>query len=330
MATTSLPEEERVLVGGPVTIGEPTAPVTDLALVGQEIVLGEPEPIDIGTTEIRRVKRWVTETIPPRVEQVFGSRALTIWDAITRLTQMLGVIAEVTLSNSGQPTVVLVDGEEYLDGKVFRLFERGSRRHRQLVYGSGIEDLTESRDLVAGARVPWVEAVSIDPDTGETRRERYGRGGGIGDGGEQLFAHGVVQEEALKKLARSAWRQLNQGELQLSLATGLPWSEGGGVLDPDLLDCASGAAVEVVFAAVAKHRGSSLERLLIDQGVPVPAARVLARASERVRPALFFQVAELVHSYGGTGDGDYSCTMTLQTFLDDGLKADVIEVEDIS
>jgi hypothetical protein len=199
-----------------------------------------------------------------------------------------------------------------------------------LVYGGSIESAVESRDLVAGQRVPWVEATSIDPDTGRTRRERYGRSmGSGGDGGQQIYAHGITKPEQLKRLARSAWRQLNQGELQLSVTVSVPWSEGGGVHDPDLLACAAGASVEVVFAAAARQRGRPLEEILKAQGVPPQAARVLGRASERIRPSLFFQVAELVHSYGGEGDSDYSCTLTLQTWLDDGLTPAELDVEDI-
>jgi hypothetical protein len=281
--------------------------------------------------EVRNVTRMVTQRIPPKPTAVFGHAKQTVWDAITRTCRKLSIIAEVTLSENGEPTVVLVDAEDYLDGRFFRWFERAGRRHRIVTYGRDIAELAESRDLTAGDRVDWVEVEAIDPDTGETRRARYGkRRRGGHNSGQILQAHGFTDRKALERLARAAWFGLNQGELQLGIEIDVPWTTGGGVDDPDLLQCAAGSIVEVAFASAARFRGRSLEDILRGPPIYMPAqpARVLARASERAEPSLVFQVAELVHSGSGEGDGSYRCSMNLQTLLDDGINPDELEVDD--
>jgi hypothetical protein len=281
--------------------------------------------------EVRNVTRMVTQRIPPKPTAVFGAQKQTVWGAITRACRKLSIVAEVTLSESGEPTVVLVDAEDYLDGRFFRWFERDGRRHRIVTYGRDLAELAESRDLTAGDRVDWVEVEAIDPDTGEVRRERFGkRRRGGHNSGQILQAHGFTDRKALKRLARAAWLNLNQGELQLGVEIDNPWTTGGGVDDPDLLQCAAGAIIEVAFASAQRFRGRSLEDILRGPPIYMPAqpARVLAKASERAEPSLVFQVAELVHSGSGEGSGEYRCSMNLQTLLDDGINPDELEVDD--
>lgn len=292
-----------------------------------------PEFYDNTEYEVRNVKRLVTVRVPPKPEVVLGSAKQTVWEGITRMCRKLSIIPEVTLSENGEPLVVLVDAEDYLDGRTFRWFERDGRRHRILTYGRDIAELAESRDLTAGDRVDWVEVEAIDPDTGETRRERYGKKrkhSGRQDAGQILQAHGFTDRVTLQKLARAAWYNLNMGELQLGVEVDIPWSTGGGVDDPDLLRCAAGSIIEIVFASAKRFRGRSLEDILRGSPVYMPAqpARVLAKASERAEPSLVFQVAELVHSGSGEGDGSYRCSMNLQTLLDDGIEPSELEVDD--
>lgn len=285
----------------------------------------EPEFVEETFTKILTVR------VPPTTEAVFGSEKMTVWAAITKLCQKLSVVPEVSLAEDGSPLIVLVDAEEYLDGRFFRAFSRGERKHRIITYGRDIAELAESRDLTAGDRIDWVEVIAIDPDKGVTRKERFGKPGDRAEGsGLQIPYHGTTKRSHLKRLARQAWLNANSGELQLSAEIDIPWTTGGGVDDPDLLQCAAGTIVEVAFAVAKRHRGNALEDILRRHPIYMPAhaAKVLGRASERAAPSLVFQVAELVHSGSGEGDGAYSCSLTLQTFLDDGLIPDELEAAD--
>jgi hypothetical protein len=287
--------------------------------------LAEPEFVD------ETYSKTVTVRVPPTTEGVFGSEKLSVWDAITKLCAKLSVIPEVTLAEDGSPLIVLVDAEDYLDARFFRAFERAGRKHRIITYGRDIADMAESRDLTAGDRIDWVECIAIDPDKGLTRRERFGKPGGREAGsGLQLPFHGTTKRSHLKRLARQAWLNANAGELEISVEIDVPWSTGGGVDDPDLLQAAAGTIVEVEFAVAKRFRGNALEDILMKAPIfmPAHAAKVLGRASERSSPSLVFQVAELVHSGSGEGDGSYSCQITLQTFLDDGLSPQELEAFD--
>jgi len=287
--------------------------------------------------EVRNYKAWVTVRVPPTVEAVFGSEKMTAWDAITKLCRKLSIIPEVALAEDGSPLIVLVDAEDYQDGRFFRAFSRfdlelgKERKHRIITYGRDIAELAESRDLTAGDRVDWVEVVAVDPDKGRTRRERFGKPGDRETGtGVQIPHHGVTKRSHLKRLARQAWLNINAGELQLSAEVDIPWTTGGGVDDPDLFQAGSGTIVEVAFAAAKRYRGKALEDILKGPPIfmPAQAAKNLGRASERAAPSLVFQIAELVHSGSGEGNGSYTCTLTLQTMLDDGLSPEELEAID--
>jgi len=277
------------------------------------------------------VTRYVTVRVPPKPETVLGAEQQTVWDGIVRLCAKLSIIPEVTLAENGAPLIVLVDAEDYLDGRSFRVFRRGDRNHRILTYGRDVAELAESLDLTAGDKVDWVEVYAIDPDTGETRRERYGKVGRKGAGSGQLIpAHGIVDRNHLQRLARQIWSNLNKAQLQVGVEVDVPWTTGGGVDDPDLLQCAAGTLIELAFASAPRYRGRSLEDILRGPPIYLPAqpAKVLARASERAEPSLVFQVAELVHSGSGEGTGSYRCSLTLQTLLDDGVNPERLEVDD--
>lgn len=287
--------------------------------------------------EVRNVTRTITIRVPPTPEQVFESEKMTVWAAIMKVCRKLGVIPEVSLAEDGSPLVVLVDAEDYVDGRFFRAFRRfdaelgRERAHRIITFGLDIAELAESRDLTAGDRVGWCEVIALDPDTGVTRRERFGKPGNREGGtGIQIPYHGITNRTHLKRLARQAWLNANAGELQLAAEIDIPWTTGGGVDDPDLLQCAPGTLVEVVFAAAKRFRGNALEDILKSAPIYLPpqAAKVLGRASEAGNPSLVFQVAELVHSGSTEGDGSYSCSIALQALLDDGLNPEELETED--
>lgn len=278
-----------------------------------------------------RPARYITQIVKPTPDRVFGTKKMTIWQAITKICQLVGVVAEVGISQSGRPMIVIVDQLEIQLGTVFRAFERGRRRHRVITHGADIAQLVESRDLVGAKRVNWVEVWSTDPVTGRTTRERYSdgefsetRGTGRGqplikrklaDAGVTVFAPGVNSSEQLQRLAKRIWAQLNRGELEVSFSTGVPWTTGGGIFDADLLTCASGALIEVQFARADRFKGLELEDVLKILGVPRKAARKLAEASQQLKPSLLFQVAEIVHTV--SGDGDYNAAVIAQTLLSD-------------
>jgi len=278
-----------------------------------------------------RPARYITKIVKPTPDRVFGTKKMTIWQAITKICQLVGVVAEVGISQSGRPMIVIVDQLELQQGTVFRRFERGRRRHRVITHGADIAQLVEGRDLVGAKRVNWVEVWSTDPVTGRTTRERYsdgefterrvsGRGRlrikrKLADAGLTVFAPGVNSSEQLQRIAKRVWAQVNRGELEVTFSTLVPWTTGGGIFDADLLTCAPGALIEVQFARADRFKGLELEDVLKILGVPRKAARKLAEASQQLKPSLLFQVAEIQHSVGP--DGEYTAALIVQTLLSD-------------
>jgi hypothetical protein len=187
-----------------------------------------------------------------------------------------------------------------------------------------------------GTKTPWVRR-----ETGNRRRPH-----GVTSGrGVFMAAHGVTSQQHLDRLAENAWRSLNQGEFKLSpVEIKAPWSHGGGPDDADLLSLAAGAAVELRFRgleglaegrtgrATDENRGTGLARIgsveflsrfYRARGVDPEAAAVFARATLARPLSLVFQTVEVRHSFDGEGDGSYSCSMDLQTWLSDGEPPDV-------
>jgi hypothetical protein len=271
-------------------------------------------------------------------DRVFGSKRQSIWDAISKATQLSGVIAEVGISHTGKPMVVLIDALEIHKGTVFRPFERGKRRHRVMTHGADMAQLVERRHLIGGRRINWVEVYSTDPITGKTFREKYSDGPPsvsiapglsvietgkrgkkakkkISNNGVTVFAHGAHSAYQLQKIAKRIYAQINRGELEISFSTLLPWTTGGNPFEADLLSCASGALIEIQFARADRFKGLELERALKLLGVPPKAAKKFAKTSQLLRPTVLFQVAEIVHTVGE--EGEYRADVIAQTLLDD-------------
>jgi hypothetical protein len=150
---------------------------------------------------------------------------------------------------------------------------------------------------------------------GRLKKKSAFEGSNASDNGVTVFAHGVNSEEQLQHIAKRVWAQVNRGELEVSFSTLLPWTTGGGVFDPDLLSCASGALIEFQFARADRFQGLELENAMKLLGVPEKAASQFANASEKLRPSLLFQVAEISHTIGP--DGAYRADIIAQTLLDD-------------
>lgn len=291
----------------------------------EKVPRSTPESYSIGLAiKSKRVYRpgvYQTKIIKPTADRIFGSKKMSVWDAITRVCQLMGTVPEVGVSSSGNPMVVIVDGLEIQDGQTLRPFERDGRNHRVMVHGDDISQLVERRQLIGGHRVNWVEVYSTDPVTGRTLRERFhdntrdDDGKRIDSNGMTVFAHGANSTEALQRIARRVYAQVNRGELELTFSASLPWTSGGDVHDADLLACGPGALLEMQFARVDRFKGLDLERALKLIGLPQGAARKLADASERLKPSLIFQVAEIVHTLGE--GGEYRADIIAQTLLDD-------------
>jgi Rieske Fe-S protein len=275
----------------------------------------------IKSKRVYRPAVYQTKVVKATPDRIFGSKRMSVWDAITRVCQLMGCVAEVGVSTSGNPMVVIVDGLELQDGQTLRAFERNGKRHRVVVHGDDIAQLVERRQLIGGPRVNWVEVYSTDPVTGRTLRERFDDGGRDADGkrldsnGMTVFAHGANSSEALQRIARRVYAQVNRGELEVTFSSSLPWSSGGDVDDADLLWCGPGALVEMQFARADRFKGLELEDALKLLGVPKGAARKLAEASERLKPSVVFQVAEIVHTLGE--GGEYRADFIAQALLDD-------------
>lgn len=272
-----------------------------------------------------RPARYITKIVQPTPDRIFGTKRMTIWQAITRVTQLMGVVAEVGISQTGRPSIAIVDQLEIQQGTVFRAFERDGRKHRLVTHGADLAQLVEDRDLVGAKRVNWVEVYSTDPVTGLTARERYSDGEftesrtsrgverKLADAGLTIFAPGCNSSEQLKRIAKRTWAQVNRGELEVRFSILVPWTTGGGIFDADLLTCAPGALIEMQFARADRFKGLELEDVLKLLGVPREAARKLAEASEQLKPSLLFQVAEIQHTIGE--DGEYTASIVAQALL---------------
>lgn len=312
---------------------------------------------DEGTwTEVTTPAKVRTVRVPPSAQTVFGSSDLSTWDAIVRLCSLMGCLPEVSTWRDGSVGIVIMAADELHVGGTIRGFERTvdgvEIRHRVLVDGEGVDTLIERRELEAGVKVDFVELHAADPDTGRTRRSRFGKLGpeegvdltdpqlrkgyerkgkrripyGVTQGrGVFMVAHGVTNQKHLDRLARTTWLSLTSGEFKLELDVRTPWSYGGGSNDPDLLACASGATVELRFKGlertnvderVARSAGakSHAQAYYEARGVPEDAAKVLGDATSHTSLPLVFQVSEVRHSFSGTGDGSYSCRLACQGF----------------
>jgi hypothetical protein len=314
---------------------------------------------ELGTwTEVATPAKYRTVKVPPSAQTIFGSSDLSTWDAIVRLCSLMGCLPEVTTWRDGSVGILIMAADEVhastdLKGSFSRTIEGQEVRHRVFVDGEGVDLLNERRELEAGAKVDFVELQASDPDTGRTRRSRFGKLGpeegvdltdpqtrkgyerkgkrrvpyGVTQGrGVFMIAHGITSQKHLDRLARTAWLSLTSGEFKLEIESKVPWSYLGDSNDPDLLACSSGAAIELRF--------KGLERTNVDERVArsdnskshaqayyearrldLAAAKILGDATSHSNLPLVFQVSEVRHSYSGTGDGDYSCRLACQGFV---------------
>lgn len=262
--------------------------------------------------------RIFTRRVPPTWQDLFGVGKLKTWEAITRLSGYLGAVAEVGITQGGQVGIWVVDGVDYHQGQALRPFSRDGRDWRRLRLGIDAQLGQQKRDLDGGTRYDAARVTSIDPDTGRVLVGLYGRPGRHGatrDRVLHLVAHGITQQRHLDHLARVAWLAKAQGEFTATATVNAPWSTGGGLRDPDLLDLGAGAVVELVPD---QRRGQSTADVLRRAGLPDEAVATLASAAEKLAPSVLFSVGAVRHQVDFTGDDHYQCAVSLRTFLDDG------------
>ena len=278
------------------------------------------------------VRTVVRQSVPAKLADIIGTSKRSIWQAVTRLCQRMGVVPEVGTTADGRPGVWLVSADEFQTTKFFRAFERDGKPFRRVTVGRDVFGWGASRDFLGGQQVDFVEVVAADPDSGKTRRASYGKRG-LGDTrghGRTIAAHGTTDQAHLEGLAQAAWRSSIGGEFALSFSITVPWTTGGSPDNPDALDLASGAAVAFDFEGRDRFEGVTTQQALQRLGVPEEAATVLARASNRLRPSTIFQVAEMHHSFRAEDDGDYVGTVRCQAYLDDDAEADRIAVDEVA
>ncbi len=261
---------------------------------------------------------------------------LKVWDAIVELCARMGVLPDVTVTSAGRVALALTDAAEYHSGAGYKRFSRQGRSWRRLTEGKSIDRFTETRDLVIGDPVDFVEVGSTHPVTGKTIKARYGTAdaGEIGvitgqptgfvpteskGKGVFQFAHGITDPAHLKQLAQVAFIAFAKGEYKIEISSLDPWSDGGGPDDPDLLGLAPGGAMEIAFQGLDEHaQGLDPAGFFKARGLPPEVAELVARATKQLRPSLLFHCSKVVHRIELVDDGSYDCTMNLQTYLNDG------------
>lgn len=289
-----------------------------------------------------------------------GGGRMSVWSAILRLCALVGAVPEFEVSQEGVPTVHLVDAELLQAGKEglqFRQFVRrdpdGTERfHRRFTVGLDVWGLEEERHLETEKRVDRVDVVSYVPDTGEVIKGSYGTPSRKKAGTETvetITSHGITDVQQLEQIAKVSYQSRVGQEYAVKLTTMQPASTGGLTEDGppdtpegsafevtqstpetsyDLLYCAPGAALEIVFpgfesrnmggTSLVKDAEAELLARLGGKGVPwaAEAARAISEAMERVSLVTIFQLKELRHTWDGEA-GQYDAELELQAFLED-------------
>lgn len=270
------------------------------------------------------------EILASRVQFLAGlvtaEKKSNVWDAITNICARFGVVPEVDVGFEGRGRITLVDAGELQTSDSFRPFTRGDRAWRKLTVGEDVAVLRESLELAANERRPdFVVVSSTDQESGQTYRacwppgmdqERPKQKGDKPVNGLFQTIEGITNTQHLQRLAAKAFAALAHNQFSLTVGTAVPWSSGGSPNDPDLLDVAFSAALEIEFAGFDKL--VARPELIIQRriGIDRQTAQRIADAGERIGAlSLLFQIVEVQHSWGGGSDPSYSCTMTCRQFL---------------
>lgn len=261
--------------------------------------------------------RTVTTTRTLRAVDLWGSKDTTVWSAIIKACATVGAIPHVSVALGGERVVQLRAAGRFHAGAGFGAFERGGRNHRRLTYGDRVTGLRLSKALGKGeARPDFVEVTSLDRSTLTVSRQRFppltdreiARAGARGS---HQAVDGVTGDEHLRRLAESAFAALRRSELAVSCYTTVPWSDGGGPDDADLLSAQPGDALELVFAGGERVEAPAAD-VLVALGIPRESAELLARAAAKVDTSPILQIHTMRHALDASG---YRCDFALRRFL---------------
>lgn len=299
-------------------VRKPVAPESSMVIAG---------PVPAGVTDgvLELPTRTITAApIAPmvtvktlRLVDLLGNGKINVWTAILKLCALVGAVADVRVAEDGKKTVALMSaGSYHTGGSSFDPFTRGGRTVRTLTYGERI-GLKESVDLTRSDKRPdFVEVLSVDRDTGRRLAARWPEYSDkqITRGqltGTSQSVQGVTSLAQLQVLAQSAWAALQRSEVKIDVSTTLPWSDGGGPDDPDLLAVRPSAALELRFAGFDQVQADPID-VLVARGIPRRSAALLVAASRAGDTSLIFQVRSSRHSWG---PGGYEFSASLRRFL---------------
>lgn len=225
----------------------------------------------------------------PKLGPAAGGKDVKVWDYLTDVAGSVGHVVFVdgttvviqrvrTLYDArgfGRPDdpFVIGGGRELPDGRVLP--------NRLYVYGRDISDMSFRRKFTAVAPQN-VEVRSYDSARKRTLVARFplreGRQKRVspGDASDQVwkvkFVEGVKDEPTLRVIAQGVYEALTRNEIETSFSTKNLGSFGGGNLDPDMLDCHAGDAidVEVLRGALEDDDGESsveaVHRMIANRG----------------------------------------------------------------
>jgi hypothetical protein len=268
------------------------------------------------------VSKYVTKT---HVAALLGANKTNLWSAISRVCALTNVIPEVSVTADGA-VVNLIDSMAFQTSSDLHPFERDGRKWREFTEGVTCEIKNEARQLVTtsgkGSQIPdFVEVAAWSPHgerisarwppewQDDANAKRLLRGAAASNAhGFYLTAHGAVSQEVCLELARSAYVDARRRRSTMVIVVNQPWSDGGGPLDPDVLDIFSGGAVMVHR----RPRRSTADRLA-SLNLPQWAIDELVAAEADAAQNDLWQIDTA--SLAFSASGSFSATLGLRRFL---------------
>lgn len=187
---------------------------------------------------------------------------VSVWDYLTDVTGMLGLLIRF----EGTRVIIQSPRQLFKDGAPGRLDDpfvvQGGRTlasgtvldRRLMVYGRNVSDMSVGRDFTRHGPQN-IELRSYNPETKSVIIARHPpkdsrqKKANPGDAGEEVYlvkrVPGIADEATLRRVAQSAYEQINRNEVEVNISTMNLASFGAGGEDPDLLDVQPGDPVDV-------------------------------------------------------------------------------------
>lgn len=235
-----------------------------------------------------------------------GTSKLTVWDYITDVCGAIGHTVRMEFST------IVVQRARTLYAAQFpgrpddpftgRVLPGGREIDRRLmVYGSDLQDLSIRKRFTKFAPIN-IEVRCYDPGRKKTLVVRYPQKNdrvkrlAPGNAAEQKYevirVTGIQDEKVLRLVAQSAYETIGRNELEVCFATKNLGSFGGDNLDPDLLDCLAGDAIDVEVRTNEEDEGTVFDiarqvaarpaEFLREKGFPEGFARAYAQAVDAI------------------------------------------------